>query len=173
MQPSKVLPRKISKPLNIGKYHKPLPPYLEDLKAKYLDENVTKIDDEDVIYLLDCYARDFDVDYVSFAEVLNISLLSVHSLLRNKKFKEYKEYSDKARAESAKDLGMTMVNNLVNAIDQNKDVNPMMIKAVKVASNYHLAYAQAKDPEERKQGLKIGNGNQINIVTGIPKLNET
>lgn len=166
-----------------GKFHEELPKDLEPLKKKYetmprayLEVRDTdlvtvrptaleRIQDADMVKLLEQYATQDNIDLTSLCECFGISLTTLQNVFKSPKWRDAYQAAKKARSSMLLRMSLESASMPYEMLMNGNEIHPLLVKAAQLRSNQCLAIAKVVDPDlapSATQGAGPGT-NTVNI----------
>ena len=132
-------------------------------------ELANKVAHEDMIRILDRYAKDPQMDLYTVADVFQVGHYSLNLMLKDKRYKELYQSAKKKRGEMLVMEGFKTACEPYQKIQDGQKVSMVEVAAAKLESNYCLTVGQAMNPEYNPSAKSSGSGGSINLVvnTGV------
>lgn len=179
-------PRKLTK----GKFHQELPADLKPIKQKYeakprayLEVHDTdlitvrptaleRIEDKDMLKLLERYATCDNVDLNSLCECFGISVTTLFNVFKSPKWRDAYQAAKKARSSMLMRMSLEAACMPYEMLMNGDEIHPLLVKAAQLRSNQCLAIAKVVDPDlapstTQNSGPGAGAIN-IQVNTAVP-----
>lgn len=173
-----------------GKFHHELPEDLEPIKEKYAQEPrpvlvlkdndlitvrptaLERINEPDMLKLLERYANDETVDLRTLSECFGISVTTMIQVFKSPKWRDAYQAAKKARSSMLMRMSLESASMPYEMIMNGEEIHPMLVKAAQLRSNQCLAIAKVVDPElspaaQHNVGPGAGAIN-IQVNTSVP-----
>lgn len=167
---------------NRGKYHveDPKDPEINDIKNKYeviKAEHSQKgflafVDPQDMHTVIEKYSSNLDVDLFTIAETFSISASSLSKLLKQEEYRDEYLAAKQKRGELLAQRGLQVAFTPYNKLMAGEEIDPQLVKAAALASNYSLSLAKSLNPDLNPQKSEnVGSQNIAVVVNTSVDLN--
>lgn len=173
-----VIPKK--KKNNRHKHHveDPQDAVVDVLKAKYavIEKNhntaiAAVVDPADVHQMIARYSENLKVDLYTIAKTFNFDPVTVGKLLNSKEYKEEYEAAKRKRGEVFAQSGYEIAMTPYKKIMSGEEIDPHLVKAATLASNYSLHMARSFNSQFSPQKREDDDSAPTVIVNTAVQLN--